>query len=104
MIGSMEIIVSSLVALLLFGPDKFPEFARSLGKAVGEFKNELRKAEISVDNMEEFAKADHNQDIDSHIRKLAEEGGIETKGKTTNEVLESLSDVFNKMNEIKLKK
>lgn len=38
MIGSGEIIVILCVILILFGGKKLPEFARSLGKGIREFK------------------------------------------------------------------
>ena len=38
--GSGELIVIFVLALLLFGPDKLPELARSLGKGM----REIRKA------------------------------------------------------------
>lgn len=38
MIGSGEIIVILCVILVLFGGKKLPEFARSLGKGIREFK------------------------------------------------------------------
>jgi sec-independent protein translocase protein TatA len=38
MFGIEDIILILVVALLLFGPNKLPEMARSLGKATGEFK------------------------------------------------------------------
>ncbi|MGA8164141.1 MAG: twin-arginine translocase TatA/TatE family subunit [Waddliaceae bacterium] len=38
MIGSVEIIVILGLVLLLFGGKKLPEFARSLGKGIREFK------------------------------------------------------------------
>jgi len=44
-LGGQEIVVIFLLALLLFGPKKLPELARTLGKALSEFrraKNELR--------------------------------------------------------------
>ena len=37
-IGFPELIIILVVALLVFGPSKLPELARSLGKALGEFK------------------------------------------------------------------
>lgn len=38
-----EMLVILVVGLILFGPDKIPEFARSLGKAVNSFKQGLRE-------------------------------------------------------------
>ncbi len=38
MIGTGEIIVILCVVLLLFGGKKLPEFAKSLGKGIREFK------------------------------------------------------------------
>ncbi|NLY41429.1 MAG: twin-arginine translocase subunit TatB [Desulfovibrionales bacterium] len=37
-IGSTELIVILIVALIVIGPAKLPEMARSLGKALGEFR------------------------------------------------------------------
>jgi sec-independent protein translocase protein TatA len=38
-LGMPEIIVILLVALIIFGPDKLPEMARSIGKGIAEFKS-----------------------------------------------------------------
>lgn len=37
-IGTTELLLIGLVALIIFGPRKLPEFARMLGKARNEFK------------------------------------------------------------------
>ena len=37
-IGSMELIVILIVAMLAIGPERMPKAARTLGKAVGSFK------------------------------------------------------------------
>lgn len=42
-IGFGEIVVILIVGLILFGPNKIPEFARSLGRAVNSFKQGLRE-------------------------------------------------------------
>lgn len=39
MLGSGEIIVILCIVMLLFGGKKLPEFARSLGKGIREFKS-----------------------------------------------------------------
>jgi sec-independent protein translocase protein TatA len=43
MIGTTEIIVIALVALVLFGSTALPRFARSLGQARREFEKGLRE-------------------------------------------------------------
>jgi sec-independent protein translocase protein TatA len=37
-----ELVVILVVGLILFGPNKIPEFARQCGKAVNSFKQGLR--------------------------------------------------------------
>ena len=37
-IGTTELAIIALVALIIFGPRKLPELGRSLGKSLGEFK------------------------------------------------------------------
>jgi len=37
-IGSTELLVILVVALIVIGPSKLPEMARTLGKAMGEFR------------------------------------------------------------------
>ncbi len=57
-IGMPELLVILAVALIVIGPKKLPELARSLGKAMGEFKratNELRSA-VNLDEDIEVVK------------------------------------------------
>jgi TatA/E family protein of Tat protein translocase len=37
-IGATELVVILVIALLVFGPSKLPELARSLGRGVAEFR------------------------------------------------------------------
>ena len=37
-LGTTELLVIAVVALILFGPRKLPEIGRTVGKAMGEFK------------------------------------------------------------------
>lgn len=57
MIGSGELIVILCVILLLFGGKKLPEFAKSLGKGIREFK----KACQGIDEDSEEVKVLENE-------------------------------------------
>lgn len=39
-IGPLEILVVGVVALIVFGPQRLPEMARSIGKALAEFRRQ----------------------------------------------------------------
>jgi TatA/E family protein of Tat protein translocase len=39
-IGPLEILVVSVIALIVFGPQRLPEIARSIGRALNEFKRQ----------------------------------------------------------------
>jgi sec-independent protein translocase protein TatA len=42
-IGPWEILILLVVILLVFGPKRLPEFGRSLGRGMREFKNSVRE-------------------------------------------------------------
>ena len=48
-IGPLEILVVGVLALLVFGPEKLPEMARSLGKGLNQLKR------VASDVKSEFA-------------------------------------------------
>ena len=62
-LGTMELVVILVIALVVFGPRKLPELGRSLGKSLGEFKrasNDLRNTleeEIHVEDRTRTAPA-----------------------------------------------
>ena len=49
-IGMQELLVVLLIAILVFGAAKIPEIARSLGKAIREFKKATRDVSDSVES------------------------------------------------------
>ena len=60
-IGSGEILVIIIVALLVLGPEKLPSMARTLGKAMGELRRmstEFHRELNSVVEPENFARND----------------------------------------------
>jgi len=40
-IGPLEIAIVLIIALLVFGPKRLPEFGKSLGKGIREFKDSI---------------------------------------------------------------
>jgi len=48
-IGMPELLVILVVALVIFGPKKLPDLARSLGKGLAEFKRASQDFKSSID-------------------------------------------------------
>jgi TatA/E family protein of Tat protein translocase len=59
-LGMQELIVIFVIALLVFGPKKLPQLARSLGRGVAEFKraSEELKEGLSAELSTEAEKTD----------------------------------------------
>jgi sec-independent protein translocase protein TatA len=61
-IGPWELVLVLVMALIIFGPGKLPEVAKSVGKGINEFKrasNEVRQQvqeAVSLDDEEENKK------------------------------------------------
>ncbi|MHC1600547.1 MAG: twin-arginine translocase TatA/TatE family subunit [Candidatus Methanospirareceae archaeon] len=95
MIGPTEMMVIAVVAIvLLFGAAKVPQLARSFGQAMGEFKKAKRESELNLKNLEDSITGDEKGAIpkttakaetkseDVNIREVAAYMGIDTEGKT----------------------
>jgi len=52
MLGSQDLIIIFVIAALLFGTNKLPELARSLGSSVGDFKKAKRETELNLRQLE----------------------------------------------------
>ncbi|MEY4480305.1 MAG: hypothetical protein RLZZ267_983 [Bacillota bacterium] len=65
-IGPVGLIVLVLLALVLFGPKKLPEFGRALGKTIREFK----KGTNDIMNDDEQPKADQTANKEEAPRRL----------------------------------
>jgi sec-independent protein translocase protein TatA len=79
-IGGSELIFIVLIAVMLFGADKVPEIARTLGKGMAQLKNAT-------------------DDIKSEITKSAEANGLDVKSLTSGftDEMDSIKQGFNKM-------
>ena len=58
-IGMSEILVILVLALIIFGPNKLPELAKTLGRAYGQLKREV---EGITDIMEEEMNEENKED------------------------------------------
>ncbi|NEA32225.1 sec-independent translocase [Streptomyces sp. SID13031] len=47
-IGPLEIAVIAIVAILVFGPDRLPEFARTAAKLLGQVRQMVTKAQSDL--------------------------------------------------------
>lgn len=59
-IGPLELVVILVVALLVFGPKRVPELARTLGRGLAEFRrasNDLRKT-LALDELQQDLRRD----------------------------------------------
>ena len=85
MIGTSELILILIVALFLFGPNKLPELARSLGKAAGEFKKAQLETEHEIKQIDKPL-----NDRDTKIHNLAVELGLDATNKTSEQLIEEI--------------
>jgi Tat protein translocase TatB subunit len=81
-IGMQELIIIAVIALIVVGPKKLPDLAKTLGKGFSEFK---KATEGITDDLKETLKEDKKQDDDGLkdsllLKKTVEE---ETKPNST---------------------
>ena len=53
-IGTMEIVLILIVALIVFGPKRLPELGRSMGRGIREFKNSVTSDKDDDDDVREL--------------------------------------------------
>ncbi|AKG90710.1 twin arginine-targeting protein translocase, TatA/E family [Geoglobus ahangari] len=97
MIGSLgpnELLLILLIAVLLFGANKLPELARSMGRATGEFRKAQREAELELREFEKNLKEGKYENREEEKRKKLEEMAralnIDPEGKSDDELLEEI--------------
>ena len=80
-IGSMELIVILIVAMLAIGPERMPKAARTLGKAVGSFKKYMNDATSDLrEASDEFREVtDEIADAQKTVRKAFSPSGERPK-------------------------
>lgn len=72
-IGMPELIIILAVALIILGPKRLPEIARSLGKAMREFKNATNELKNAVNMDDDIKDIKHTiNDVKSDVWNMAE--------------------------------
>lgn len=72
MISWGEIIVVFFIALLLFGADKIPEFARTAGKMMGEYRKVRDSLRDEIDNVKD--EIDNvGEEVEREVEDIADE-------------------------------
>ena len=65
-IGIPELIVILVIALLIFGPNKLPEIARSIGKAFADFKKAAEDVKGSIEHeMTKIGEEEKKPEVDA---------------------------------------
>ncbi|MBI2078927.1 MAG: twin-arginine translocase TatA/TatE family subunit [Euryarchaeota archaeon] len=83
-IGTGELVFIIILIIILFGAQKIPDLARSLGKAQREFnraREELENEPASPTSSDE-----------DRLRKAAQDLGINPSGKTTDELRQAIAE------------
>ncbi len=101
MIGTPELILILIAALFLFGPNKLPELARSLGKAAGEFKKAQMETEHDLKRLEPSESLD---DRNIKIHNLAVELGLDVQNKTAEQLIEEIRSIIKSRGSLPIRK
>ena len=86
-IGMPELIVILVIALIVFGPKKLPDLAKSLAKGLAELKKATEDVKQSLEEDETFkgAKQDLADSISGIQRQVEQEGSEALKAKEKKE-------------------
>jgi TatA/E family protein of Tat protein translocase len=93
-IGMPELIVIMVIALIVFGPKKLPDLAKSIAKGMAELKKATEDVKESLEKDETFkeAKQDLADSISGIQRQVEQEGSEALKAQEKKEGEEQASD------------
>jgi sec-independent protein translocase protein TatA len=99
MLNPEDLILIFAIAMLLFGANKLPELARSLGSSMGEFQKAQRESEL---NMRRFEKPSEEPSypVNTKIQEIAKKLGIDINGKTEDQLLDEIQRSAEKPKEV----
>ncbi len=89
--GTQELVIVLVAFFILFGAERLPKLARSMGQAKGEFHEGLADVKKAGDTTEEDLDRGGRTEA-AALTEQAEESGVEIDGKTPEEVEDEMSD------------
>lgn len=91
-LGPWEIALILAIVLIIFGPKKLPELAKSMGDAIKQFRDSSSGILPSTSDTQTGAKANTDGVLIENAKKL----GIKTEGKTLEQISEEIVKVAQK--------
>lgn len=100
MIGTTELMLIFGVIVLLFGANKLPELARSMGSSMGEFKKAQTESERNLKEFERSVTEPTTASRKTKVQETAEKLGIDTRGKTDDQLLDEIQRAAERPKEV----
>jgi len=102
MVGIDEIILVGVVALLLFGPDKLPQYLKELGRFYGEIKKVQREFELELNKVSlESAIPAVNKAPSPTVIEIAKKMNVAVEGKSEEQLLAEIDTAVSRSQEVK---
>ncbi len=97
MVGIDEIILVGVVALMLFGPDKLPQYLRELGKFYAEIKKVQREfqQELNTASLESASPA-VNKAPSPTVIEIAKKMNVPVEGKSEEQLLAEIDSAVSR--------
>jgi sec-independent protein translocase protein TatB len=98
--GMPEILLLLAIALVVIGPKKLPDLAKSLGRAMGEFKKATRELKESIDVEKEFGEVKNTlnetrQDVKDYVDIATAPPKKDTPDASSAQPAEAMADLKN---------
>ena len=102
-LGPMEIAFIVGIALLLLGPEKIPKFGKAIGDAMREYNQAFKGAKDIMNSPKQMTNqlmdaatntASSKPSEDDNLIEQAKQLGIETEGKTVEQISREILDKF----------
>jgi len=91
MVGLDIMVFTAIVALLLFGPDKLPEYIREAGKLYAQFRQAQRDLEAEF-NKAAIVPSPRVKQPSPTVIEIAKKMGIPAEGKSEEQLLKEIDE------------